>query len=43
MTLLNQVASLTQEQRPTILDVLNHAVARGDFFIRMYQYINLVL
>jgi hypothetical protein len=30
MTLLNHAAPLTQEQRPTILDALNRAVARGD-------------
>jgi len=30
MTLLNHDAPLTQEQRPTILDALNRAVARGD-------------
>jgi hypothetical protein len=30
MTLLNHVAPRTQEQRPTILDTLNRAVARGD-------------
>jgi hypothetical protein len=30
MTLLNHAAPRTQEQRPTILDALNRAVARGD-------------
>ena len=30
MTLLNHDAPRTQEQRPTILDALNRAVARGD-------------
>ena len=30
MTLLNHAAPRTQEQRPTILDALNHTVARGD-------------
>ena len=30
MTLLNHAAPLTQEQRSTILDALNRAVARGD-------------
>jgi hypothetical protein len=30
MKLMNHAAPLTQEQRPTILDALNRAVARGD-------------
>ncbi len=30
MTLLNHDAPRTQEQRPTILDTLNHTVSRGD-------------
>ena len=32
MTLLNHAPPLTQEQRPTILDTLNCAMARGDKF-----------
>ncbi len=30
MTFLNHAEPLTQEQRPTILDALNHTVTRGD-------------